>query len=75
MDTTVVPALASMQVVIDGVPLTPISAVWANPTALTIGWVGIPLATGVWNLLVQDPNLRSAGGTFARLPQTQSFHP
>lgn len=70
MDETVTPALASLQVVLDGVPETPGSFVWTSSTAFQLGISGFAGATLVVKLLVRDSGLRSLGGSIARAPQS-----
>lgn len=75
MDQTVVPALASFEVVIDGTPETPTSRAWQDSTTLRFGFVGVPAVSGVWNQLSVDTNLRGADMSLVKLPQTQTFFP
>jgi len=70
MDTGVVPADASLEVVVDGTPQTPTVGAWQDSDTLRLNIVGSALSTLVVNLLVQDSNLRSSVGSLAHAPQT-----
>jgi hypothetical protein len=75
MDTTVVPVVASMEIIIDGTPETPITAVWQNPTTLRVVFLNDPTVSGSWRMISVDPLLRDADLTVAPLPQSQVFYP
>lgn len=75
MDQAVVPAAASFEIVLDGVPETPAGLAWTDATHLQFGFSGPPAVSGVWNQLSPDLNLRGTNGSYVKLPQTQTWHP
>ena len=75
MDQTVLPALTSFELVIDGTPQTPATRVWQDAVTLAFTWAVPPPATGVWNQIAVDTNLRGLDQSLVKLPQTQDFHP
>jgi hypothetical protein len=75
MDQTVLPALASFEIVVDGVPTTPTIVAWTDATTLNFSWAGVPAATAVWNQLTTDSNLRGLDQSLVKAPQTQDFFP
>ena len=60
MNTSIVPALASFKIWIDGADSTPDSVAWSGPSTLLIhrNKAAPPPAIVAMQLLVEDPNLR-----------------
>lgn len=75
MDQTVVPAFASMEVIVDGVPETPIGAAWGPPQTLQLTIVGVPIVSSIFRLLVADTNLRGVDGSVVKPFQTTQAFP
>lgn len=75
MDQTVTPALTDSEVVIDGTPEFPTVLVWLDSTTLQVTFAGVPIVSGVWNLLNQTVNLRGLDGSVVKKPQSQAFFP
>jgi hypothetical protein len=69
MDTGVLPALASFEVVIDGIPQTPLTRAWFSSTVLDLGITGSASTSAVIKLLTVDSLLRSDTGVVATAPQ------
>ncbi len=76
MDTGVTPALASFDVVVDGVPLPIASWVWASPFFSDITVIfPAPVVSGFFRYNFVDVNLRNSSGTIAVAPQIIQFFP
>lgn len=75
MDTGVLPALASFDVIIDGTPQTPTGRAWADSDTLNLTIVGIAGTSIVVNLLTVDLLLRSSTGVIATAPQSIQVFP
>lgn len=71
MDTGVVPAPGSFEVLLDGVPQTPTGASWIDSTKLKLDITASAAATAFVKLLTVDTNLRNADEVIAVAPQIQ----
>lgn len=71
MDDSVLPAVGSFEVVLDGVPETPTVAAWTTNTKLALTIAGSGSTSAYVNLLTVDMNLRNAGLIVATAPQSR----
>lgn len=74
-DQAFVPALASFEIIVDGVPELPTLIAWQDAYTLRFNFGGVPTATGVWRYIHKDVNLRGVNGSVSKPVQTQVFHP
>lgn len=74
MDTGVMPAMASFEVSIDGVPETPLGGAWQDATTLRLTLSAPAVTTLTVTLLTYDSLLRSLGGVIATAPQSITWN-
>jgi hypothetical protein len=75
MNTGALPTLIRYEVVVDGVPETPISRSWLDPQTLQLGITGTASTSVQVTLLSVDLNTRSADNVLATAPQTEQAYP
>jgi hypothetical protein len=75
MDVGFLPALASMQIIVDGIPETPTIRSWLDSTHFRLSFAGTPSVSGEFRLLVEDTGLRTTLGSVTKPPQRWVFFP
>lgn len=74
MDTGVLPANASFEIINDGVPETPTATAWQSSTVLRVNFTGNVTVSAVFRYIVVDTNLRDTNGLIAvPIQECQAF--